>query len=267
MAYIEVEQRKRVYFEHFEGRGTAMLLVHGWGVDSRCWDTTLPALLATGRPIISIDHRACGRSDRDFSDVSVGAIARDVVALVTHLELQSVVLNGWSLGGAVVVDAAARLGARVGGLVLTGGATPRYTQAADFPWGGTHEVVQGTIDAITADRAGTFAGVARAVFAEDPGAAQLSNMAGMFLDASPRAYGTLLDLANVDQRALLPKITAPALLAHGDADQFVPLDVARAAAAALPNATLSVYPGCGHAPFLEARDRYIGELVAFLLAV
>lgn len=267
MAFLNVAGDRRIYFEHFAGRGTPILLVHGWAVDSRCWDTLLPKLWAAGHAVITMDHRCCGRSDRDFNDVSVAAIAADVVALADHLALSKVVLNGWSLGGAVVVAAAARLGDRVSGLVLTGGATPRYTQTEGFAVGGTVEVVQGTIDAIASDRAGTFVGVSRAVFAADPGQPTLDLVAQMFLASSPRAYGTLLDLAHLDQREILPKLKAPALLMHGDADQFVPLDIARIAAAALPNATLSIYPGCGHAPFLEAAARYASELTAFMARV
>ena len=92
-------------------------------------------------------------------------------------------------------------------------------------------------------------------------------MGGLFLHSGARAYGTLRDLADVDQRTLLPRIRVPTLLAHGDADQFVSLDIARAAAALLPDATLSIYPDCGHAPFLEARSRYLEELQAFLARI
>ena len=264
MSYLAVEGSKQIYFEHHAGSGTAIMLVHGWAVDSRCWDGVLPALIATGRPVITIDHRGCGRSDRDFADVSIAAIAADVVRVVDHLGVQRIVLNGWSLGGAVAVAAAVVLGARLAGLVLTGGATPRYTATADFPLGGTIEAVQATIAGIDADRATAFAGVAGAVFASPPSDAQLAFVARMFLDSSPRAYSTLLDLATIEQRSLLPRITAPALLAHGSNDLFVPLAIAEAGKKLLTNATLSVYPNCGHAPFIEARARYLEELTEFV---
>jgi len=264
VAYLAVDGDRRIYYEHFRGDGTPLLLIHGWAVDSRCWDGVLPALFDSGRPVITLDQRCCGRSDRDFTDVSIQAIAADVVRLADHLALQRVALNGWSLGGAVAVAAAAALRDRLAGLVLTGGATPRYTRAADFPHGGSEADVRATITAIRGDRAATFEGVAGAVFAAPPGAAQLAFMARMFLDSSPRAYATLLDLATLDQRAVLPRIAAPALLLHGADDAFVTLDIARAAAALLPNARLSVFEGCGHAPFAEAQARYCDELGAFL---
>jgi non-heme chloroperoxidase len=264
LAYLRVERDRQIYFEHHAGAGTPIVLVHGWAVDSRCWDGVVGALLDAGRAVVTLDHRCCGRSDRDFADVSVAAIAADVVRLVDGLSLPRVVLNGWSLGGAVVVAAAAKLADRVAGLVLTGAATPRYTRCADFRFGADAADVHATIAAIRADRAEAFHGIARAVFAQAPGAPQLDFVARQFLDSGPRAYTTLLDLAQIDQRDLLRALQAPTLSMHGADDAFVPLDVARAATELLANAHLTAYPNCGHAPFLEAQARYCDELLEFL---
>ena len=71
--------------------------------------------------VVLLDLRACGRSDKDFVDVSIAAMGADVARLCEHLGLQRPVVNGWSLGGAVAVEAVARLSSAAGGLVLTGG--------------------------------------------------------------------------------------------------------------------------------------------------
>ena len=124
MGYLTREDNKRVYFEsHGEG-DSAVLLIHGWGMSSRTWDPVVPALVARGHRTVLIDHRGCGQSDKDFADLGIEAIAGDVVALVEALGLKTVVLNGWSLGGAVAVEAADRLGSTCKGLVLTDWAAP-----------------------------------------------------------------------------------------------------------------------------------------------
>jgi len=264
MPFLEVEGRRRIYYERVGSSGVPLLLIHGWAVDSRCWTPIVPALLDAGISLITFDHRCCGRSDHDFSDVTVQAIADDVVELLDRLDVPRAALNGWSLGGAVAVAAGARLGDRLAALVLTGAATPRYTRGSDFPHGGTVADVRATIDAIGADRAETFRNVARAVFAAPPNDAELAFVTEMFLASGPRASATLLDLAGLDQRALLPAITAPTWVVHGAVDAFVSVEIAIAAAELLANARLSVYPNCGHAPFLEATKRYAIELTAFL---
>lgn len=69
--YLATEQDRSIYFEHHAGEGRPVVLVHGWGACTRCWDTTAPALSAAGHEVVSLDLRACGRSDKDFDDVSI----------------------------------------------------------------------------------------------------------------------------------------------------------------------------------------------------
>ena len=111
MAYLAVEGDRRVYFEHYPGsRDLTVVLSHGWGMGCRVWDNTTACLQDAGFGVLAYDHRNCGRSDKDFQDVSIGALGDDVVSLCDHLGLGRVAVNGWSLGGAVVTDAATKLG-------------------------------------------------------------------------------------------------------------------------------------------------------------
>ena len=99
MARLEVDGNKSIYYEDLGGDGRAMVLIHGWGMDNRCWDGVILPLQALGYRVVTMDHRGCGRSDHDFADLSIAAIAGDVASLVAHLGLSDVVVNGWSLGG------------------------------------------------------------------------------------------------------------------------------------------------------------------------
>ncbi|MCC3323741.1 alpha/beta fold hydrolase [Gordonia bronchialis] len=47
---------------------------------------------------------------------------------------------------------------------------------------------------------------------------------------------------------------------------LVPFSAAQAAAELANDARLVAFDGCGHAPFLEDRDRYLAELLGFLEA-
>ena len=38
MARLEVDGNKSIYYEDLGGDGRAMVLIHGWGMDNRCWD-------------------------------------------------------------------------------------------------------------------------------------------------------------------------------------------------------------------------------------
>ncbi len=264
MAYLDVEGTRRIYFEHHPGPGRPVVLVHGWGVTARCWDTVAPALRAAGHEVVLVDLRCCGRSDKDFADVSISALGADVARLCEELGLDRPVVNGWSLGGAVALDAVARLGSAAGGLVLTGGATPRYTSAPDWPHGGTSDDVEGVLSAAATDRASTFRGVASAVCAVPVSSDVVDWMWAMFMEMGPRGDDSIRDLAGIDQRPLLGGIDVPVLLLHGRHDAFVSFDGAVAAVSLYPDARLVEFPDSGHAPFLEEPERYLAELTGFL---
>ena len=92
MARLAVDGTKSIYFEDLGGAGRALIMVHGWGMDNRCWDGVILPLLAAGHRVITMDHRGCGRSDHDFADVSIAANAADIAQLVDHLGLNEVAM-------------------------------------------------------------------------------------------------------------------------------------------------------------------------------
>lgn len=263
MAYLETA-RGRVYYEHHGGNRLPVLLIHAWAMSTRVWDTTLCALQARGHAVIAFDHRGCGRSDKDFDDFSIGAIAGDGVAICDKLGLGRVAVNGWSLGGAVATEAAQRLGRRCAGLVLTCGASPRYTQAEGFPHGGTAANVRATVAAIRPDRATFFHGISRAVCAKPVSEAVLDWMWSIFMEAAPGADRSLGELATLDQRDILAALDAPLLSILGSEDVFTPPGIGEFAAATAKNGRAVRFEGCGHGPMFEEYDRYCAELLGFL---
>lgn len=266
MAYLETGAG-RVYYEHHAGNKLPVLLIHAWAMNTRVWDSTLSALLEAGHEVIAFDQRGCGQSDKDFSDFSIGAMVGDAVDLVASLGIQSVVVNGWSLGGAVATEAAHRLGARCKGLVLTCGASPRYTRADGFPHGGTADDVRATVAAIRPDRATFFHGIARVVCARPVSEAMLDWMWSIFMQASPGADRSLAELGSIDQRDILSQLDMPLLSIVGSEDAFTPPGIGEFAAANVKNGRVVRFEGCGHGPMFEEYDRYCAELLGFLAEV
>ena len=268
MGRLSVEGDRQIYFErHVGGPGKrrTVVLSHGWGMGCRVWDDTVARLVDAGHAAIIYDHRCCGQSDKDFADVSIEALGADLAALCRHLELDGPVLNGWSLGGAVVVDAAIRLGGNLGGLVLTGGATPRYTQGEGFPHGGQAADVAATVAALRADRVGFLKSLYfDGVFAKDVGEDVKDWCWRIALQASTGADASLGALAQLDQRTAMADFSCPALVAIGGQDGVVAPEIGRHAAGCLANAELVEFEDCGHAVFLEDAERYHGVLLDFL---
>ena len=263
MAYFETDGG-RIYYEHYSGQRTPVVLIHGWGMSTQVWAAVLDKLVNGGHEVVAMDHRGCARSDRDFADLSIEAIARDVDGIVRSLDLRPCVLNGWSLGGAVAVEAASLLGARAVGLVLTCAASPRVTSAEDFPYGAEPGSYNGLGDAISADRGGFFRGLAASVCATDIGQANVEWLERMFLDTGPRAYTTLMAAGELDQRSTLSSLRIPVLSMVGEKDQILSPDLGVQAASCARHGEVVRFANSGHAPFIEEPDAYMSALGNFL---
>ncbi|MGE0622049.1 MAG: alpha/beta fold hydrolase [Pseudomonadales bacterium] len=84
------------------GAGRPLVLVHGWGADTRTnWvETGWIQALEPRRTLIAIDIRGHGRSDKPHAREHYGydAMSRDVLAVMDALELETCDFMGYSMG-------------------------------------------------------------------------------------------------------------------------------------------------------------------------
>ncbi|MET9295109.1 alpha/beta hydrolase [Streptomyces sp. NPDC003077] len=99
----------------FGGVGRPLLAVHGHFLDGSCF-TDLARELAPEWRVIAPDQRGHGASDR-AADYSREGYVADLVALLDHLGLSSVVVLGHSMGGKNTYQLAARHPERVSAFV------------------------------------------------------------------------------------------------------------------------------------------------------
>jgi len=104
----------------WEGRGKAVLAVHGLTANCRCWDTFARAV-APGNRFLALDLRGRGLSEKPPSGYSIDIHNRDILGLLDHLGLKEVMLLGHSLGAFISLVFAARNPERVSRLILVDG--------------------------------------------------------------------------------------------------------------------------------------------------
>jgi pimeloyl-[acyl-carrier protein] methyl ester esterase len=264
MGLLTVSEGRDVYFEDHAGPGLPVLLIHGWGMSCRVWDSTLVALERGGHRVVAFDQRGCGNSDKDFREVSVESSGADAVAVLRHLGIRRAAVNGWSLGGAVAVEAARRLGPDCAGVILTGGASPRYVQAPDFPHGNPPGSPVESVNALQLDRTNFFDGLTKAVCAIPQSDAMNAWLWSIFMQTSPAADRALAQLDSLDQRDAIRALECPLLSIVGGKDVFVAPDIGRYAAKIARRGKLAEFPDCGHAPFIEDGPRYRQVVLDFL---
>ena len=112
------------------GTGIPLLFVHGWLMSRRVW--ALQSSLADTFRMITLDLRGHGA---DGSGVfTYEGCCEDIARLISCLQLDRVVLVGWSMGAQIVLRAHCQLAEKIAGLVLVGG-TPLFCRCDDFDCG------------------------------------------------------------------------------------------------------------------------------------
>ncbi|HEY4067212.1 MAG TPA: alpha/beta hydrolase [Burkholderiaceae bacterium] len=102
----------RIAVHSSEGRGPALVLVHGNSASARAFDRQLNGPLGRALRVVAIDLPGHGQSE-DAADpqavYSLPGFASVLEQLAGALELRRAVFAGWSLGGHIVLEAAPRL--------------------------------------------------------------------------------------------------------------------------------------------------------------
>jgi pimeloyl-ACP methyl ester carboxylesterase len=108
------------------------VLLAGTSPGSRLLCPDLPATLAAGVRLVTVDRPGSSRSDPD-PHPSMARWVADAGALVDHLRLERLGLVGWSGGGQFALAAAAGLPDRVTSLALAGTPAPTHDNLGDWP--------------------------------------------------------------------------------------------------------------------------------------
>jgi pimeloyl-ACP methyl ester carboxylesterase len=104
------------------GQGSPIVLLHGLSSQRRFWNLVVPHLV--GAPLLALDQRGHGDSDRPADGYDLDTVAGDVATAMDALGWSRAVLVGHSWGGAVAATFAARHPERTLALVcLDGGFT------------------------------------------------------------------------------------------------------------------------------------------------
>lgn len=103
--------------------GIPFLLVHGLASNSWMWDGVAEELERLGHPVIPVDLRGHGRSDKPDDGYDFLSMTIDLTAVIDEMDILPPVVAGQSWGGNVVMELAARRPDRVRAVVAVDGGT------------------------------------------------------------------------------------------------------------------------------------------------
>src|SRR5688500_8685993 len=132
------------------GKGTPLVLLHGFPLDHHLWDEVVP-LLEDTFDVILPDLRGFGNSTMLGVPNSIDDYASDIASLLDHLNIQRAAIVGHSMGGYVALAFARLYPERLTGLGLVSSQVladaperkaGRYKSAADVSENGIGSVVE-----------------------------------------------------------------------------------------------------------------------------
>ncbi len=106
----------QIYFEYAGKGDLAIVFVHGWSCDVSFWEKQMEYFRKNYK-VVAVDLAGHGYSGTQRKDYMMPAYGKDVEAVVNDQDLDKIILVGHSMGGAVIIEAAALLGDKVVGLV------------------------------------------------------------------------------------------------------------------------------------------------------
>jgi pimeloyl-ACP methyl ester carboxylesterase len=110
----------RISYDEYGAGERPLILIHGLLMNRRMFDRLGPAMAERGNRVITLDLLGHGRSDRppQMSHYSMTFFARQVEALLDHLDLDDAVIGGTSLGANVTLELAYLEPKRVKGMMI-----------------------------------------------------------------------------------------------------------------------------------------------------
>ncbi len=248
------------YAQQGHREGEAIVFLHAY-VDSWFSYSRVLPLLSAEYHAFAPDQRGHGDSDKPQCCYTADDYAADVDAFMVAVGIEKATLAGDSSGGLIAQRVALDYPHRVSRLVLIGSPTTLVNNEAVMKAG--EEMLAGLEDPIPREFVREFvSGMIHHPVPEEFLAGAVSES----LKVPARVWRDYYEgvLFTVDDTARLGQIGAPTLILWGEQDTLLPREEQERRAAAIPNATLRVYPETGHLVHWARPEWVVRDLEAFM---
>lgn len=276
MSYIQIKDPSRredikLYYEDL-GEGQPVVFIHGWPLCGSMWEYQITELVKHNIRCITYDRRGFGNSSKPLQGYDYDTLTDDLKELVEQLDLQDVILIGFSMGGGEVARYFSRYkGERIAKAALISAVTPYLLKTDDNPDGVDENVFTEIILNLQQDRIGFLDTFGKQFFginilSHPVSTAMLDHYRTLGAFASPIATQECVkSFAMTDFRNDLPAIHVPVLIIHGDSDKIVPVESSseRSAKLIADNKYL-VYDKAPHGLFYTHKEQLNRHLLSFI---
>ncbi len=232
-----------------QGHGPAMMLVHGFPLSGELFSKNRAAL-ARRYTVVTPDLRGFGSSTTPDTKGGVELYAKDMFAVMDHLNVRKAIVGGMSMGGPVVLEMYREQPQRFRGMILIDSTTSPANDVEKAQWPGFGKQAQdkGVASMIPALMPNMLTTQTRT---SDP--ALVKYLGAIVKKGSVNAaVAGGSTLANrPDSRPLMAHAQVPVLIIVGEDDPIYPLEMDQKMHQDIPHSRLAVIPGAAHAAIIE----------------
>lgn len=237
------------------GIGPNLVLLHGWAMHSEIWRNVRDQLAMRFR-LHLVDLPGHGYSPACKPDTM-----QHLVKIVADNLPESSIVCGWSLGGQIAIELALLVPERIKQLVMIS-TTPCFAKRPDWQSGMEATTLQLFRQNLEQNYTATISRfLTLQLIGSNDSKSVLAQLHRNFFhygqpDIDMLLAGLSILLTN-DLRDKINQIKQPVLLLHGENDVITPVSAAKWMHKQIPHSKLTLFPHCGHAPFLSNPDQFI----------
>jgi pimeloyl-ACP methyl ester carboxylesterase len=245
------------------GQGPALVLLHGFLCDSRCWRHQLSHLADQFR-VVAWDAPGAGSSSDPPDTFTTASYAHCLAGFLDAIGIERAHVLGLSWGGILAQEFYRLFPERSRSLVLADTYAGWRGSLPESLW---KERLAACLKDANGPPEALVAKFVPGVFTDAAPQHLREEFSAIVSDFHPVGFRLMsLSSAQVDTRDLLPSIDVATLVLWGDDDRRSPLHVAEQFHAAIPGAELAIIPNAGHLSNMEQPDVFNGHVRRFCLA-
>ncbi|RDW16563.1 alpha/beta hydrolase [Oceanobacillus arenosus] len=262
MPYVELDLETKLFYED-EGEGKTVIFIHGVMMSSKFFYKQLPFFSKNYRTI-ALDLRGHGKSSKVEHGHTVAQYAKDLKIFIEKLELEDVILVGWSMGSFVVWDYVNQFGTdNIKAVTIVD------QSASDYIWPNWEfgafdfAALTGLMQAIQEDQHGFNRNFIDGMYKEKPSEEDVQWILAEMNKLPASIESTIVFNQSIaDYRETLSNVDIPTLLCFGTVG-FFPIEAGEYIQKRIAGSKLVAFENSSHLLFLEETDKFNRELYTF----
>lgn len=267
--YFLTDDNAKIYYE-VKGEGKTIVFIHGWSCNHMFFKKQV-CVLSKKYKVVTYDLRGHGNSEITDDGYTLDRYAKDLKNLIAFLNLKDVVLVGWSMGTHIIFDYIKQFGCGNLSKISFIDMSPKLITDEKWTLGlygkFSYEDDLNTLVPMNADWKEFAKGFIPAIFAKS--GCRIKEDLEWSAEQADKNSATVMtrmwiSMTSQDYRDVLPKITVPTLITHGEESYLYNADNSEHMRDVIKDSKLVSFPKCGHALFLEEPEMFNKAIMDFV---